>query len=247
MNRFEVTVGRFRKFVEQYDAWRGTGHPQIGEGAHPKAANTGWRSEFNADLPANAEALKASIKCDGMSQTWTDKPGPNETRPMNCLDWFVSFAFCAWDGGRMPTETENNYARTGGEERDYPWSEPKGQGCSSKLLGKQYASYECAIENDLGKCILDVGALSAGDGKWGQADLGGNLWEWNFDWYDALAGQCTDCAIAEPKTKDDGRFVRTINGCGWPNGSSGMCQWYRGRNEPHVRQSNQGVRCVLPP
>jgi len=30
--------------------------------------------------------------------TWTDTAGSNENQPVNCLDWYTAFAFCAWDG-----------------------------------------------------------------------------------------------------------------------------------------------------
>jgi sulfatase modifying factor 1 len=249
LNRFEVTVGRFRKFVEDYDAFRQAGHPQAGEGANPRVAGTGWLSEFNAKLPANAAALKQALACEQGASTWTDAAGPHEHRPINCVDWYMAFAFCAWDGSWLPTATENNYARSGGDEqRDYPWSAPNGEGCKSPLLGMQYASYECGIENSLGECIFEVGAKPLGDGRWGHADLAGNLWEWNFDYYDDFGPTCNDCALTTvPANPDDGIVERTINGCGWPNGSSGMCQTYAGRNPPEVRQAGHGFRCALLP
>jgi formylglycine-generating enzyme len=49
-----------------------------------------------------------------------------------------------------------------------------------------------------GTCrVLNVGSKSPkGDGKWGQSDLGGNAWEWTFDYDDgAYPMPCHDCAL----------------------------------------------------
>ena len=44
--------------------------------------------------------------------------------------------------------------------------------------------------------MTSVGSTSpGGDGVWGQADLGGNAYEWVLDGYAAqLPASCTDCA-----------------------------------------------------
>jgi formylglycine-generating enzyme required for sulfatase activity len=187
LDKHEVTVGRFRRFV---NAGLGTRSkpPADGEGAHPRIPNSGWSSGWNAQLSAGTEALKAGLKCHETYQSWTDTAGGNESKPVNCLDWYTAFAFCAWDGGRLPTEAEWNYAASGGsEQRYYPWSKPP----QSTAIDDSFAVY-CG-----GSCkLLNVGSKSPkGDGKWGQADLGGNVWEWTLD----VAGgaypmPCVDCA-----------------------------------------------------
>jgi len=36
----------------------------------------------------------------------TDAAGANEDKAALLCHWYEAFAFCAWDGGRLPTETE---------------------------------------------------------------------------------------------------------------------------------------------
>lgn len=190
LDKYEVTVGRFRMFV---NAGRGSqeSSPGEGAGAHPKIRGSGWNAAWNGKLPLNTAALKAALKCDARYQTWTDTANGNESKPVNCLDWFTAFAFCAWDRGRLATEAEWNYAASGGSEhRYYPWSTPP----TSTIIDDSYAVY-CG-----GSCrLLNVGSRSPkGDGKWGQSDLGGNVWEWTLDFAGgAYPMPCDDCAAVK--------------------------------------------------
>lgn len=189
LDKYEVTVGRIRAFV---DAGMGTQQtpPGDGAGAHPKIVGSGWSSSWNTKLPANTAALKAALKCEASYQTWTDTLGSNENKAVNCLDWYTAFAFCAWDGGRLPTEAEWNYAAAGGnEQRYFPWSNPP----ASTMIDESYAVY-CG---DACWHMQNVGSKSAkGDGKWGQSDLGGNAWEWTLDWNASeYPMPCHDCAV----------------------------------------------------
>jgi formylglycine-generating enzyme len=193
LDKYEITVGRLRAFV---NAGMGTGASPPGEGvgAHPKIAGSGWRPTWNAHLPANRAALKTALKCHAEYQTWTDTPASNENKPVNCLDWYTAFAFCAWDGGRVATDAEWHYAASGGgEQRYYPWSSPG----TSTTVDDSYAVY-CG-----GACrsLQNVGSKSPrGDGKWGQSDLAGNVWEWTLDWRGMpYPMPCHDCAEVEVK------------------------------------------------
>jgi sulfatase modifying factor 1 len=188
LDKYEITVGRFRSFV---NAGLGTQArpPRDGTGAHPRITGSGWSSTWDAKLPKNTAALKSALRCYADYQTWTDAAGSNESKPVNCLDWYTAFAFCAWDGGRLPTEAEWNYAAAGGnEQRYYPWSKP----ATSTTIDDSHAVYcggTCKVQN--------VGSKSPkGDGKWGHSDLGGNAWEWTLD-FDAgrYPVPCHDCAV----------------------------------------------------
>lgn len=194
LDTFEITVGRFRAFVEAYPANR----PSTGAGRNAKnPKDKGWDKAWNASLPEDQASLIASLKTclNNGNPTWTDTPIGHEGLPITCLTWFEAQAFCIWDGGRLPTEAEWNYAATGGDEqRYYPWSVP----AWNQLINDTFVYYrKPAIPPQL----LAVGSKwPKGRGKWGQADLSGSVWEWVQDYYLA-AGQptdCLNCATLEP-------------------------------------------------
>ncbi|HMY21415.1 MAG TPA: SUMF1/EgtB/PvdO family nonheme iron enzyme [Polyangium sp.] len=195
LDRFEITVGRFRAFVEAYPIGS---KPKAGDGVHPKIPGSGWDTGW--PLYADANALKTAIKCD--NYTWTDVPAFNENLPMDCLTWYDVFAFCAWDGGRLPTEAEWNYAAAGGnEQRKYPWG---------PTLDLARAVYGC-LGNGNPDCVFTdirlVGSKSPqGDAKWGHADMAGNLDEHVFDSFpDPYPMPCNDCGVLADLTKAVGR------------------------------------------
>jgi formylglycine-generating enzyme len=79
LDKYEVTVGRFRQFVEAGEGAQGS-PPAAGAGAHPRLAGSGWDSAWNTNLAVDTAALKGRVKCDSTHQTWTDAPGVNEKR-----------------------------------------------------------------------------------------------------------------------------------------------------------------------
>lgn len=259
LDDYEITVGRFRAFVSQYEDnphWDGGtgGIFEDGAGKNPNdPMDPGWQDYIYGDwLPRNADALRESLKCNDRIHresgyyTWTDTPGDNENRPINCITWVEAYAFCIWDGGRLPTEAEWNYAAAGGsEQRRFPWGEEE-PGSDTRL-----AIYDCWYQGSgPGSCsgaenIAPVGWASGGNGKWGQANLAGNLMEWLVDGFpNAWAGgepyatPCIDCA-APPTYNEDSRALR-----GGSFDSSDLEVSRRGGDDPKHRTTTAGARCA---
>jgi len=235
LDKYTITVGRFRAFV---NAGMGTqaNPPASGAGVHPSITGSGWDPAWNTSLCANTAALIAAMKCNSSSQTWTDTAtGGNESRPMNCITWYDAFAFCAWDGGRIPTEAEWNYAAAGGsEQREYPWGS-----------GTDYtkASYDCMGDGNSACALTDlivVGSKPAGNGKWGHADLAGNVWEFTLDWYaSSYSISCDNCADLAAAT------YRVVRG-GDFNGNVSLLRSANrdGYVAPDGRYNDLGARCA---
>ena len=231
LDKYEITVGRFRQFV---NAGMGTqaSPPASGAGAQPLITGSGWDSTWNTNLPLKTTALESAMKCSATYQTWTDTAGSNENQPQNCLDWYEAFAFCAWDGGRLATEAEWNYAAAGGsDQRYYPWSSPP----TSTTIDDSYAVY-C-----ISPCgsTQNVGSKSPkGDGKWGHADLGGNVWEWTLDWYSTYQTACNNCADLTAA------IFRLIRGGGFQSAANLLLSSHRGYTYPDQPDYVIGSRCA---
>jgi formylglycine-generating enzyme len=175
LDRFEVTVGRFRSFV---DSWDYAGLP-AGAGGNEHLAGAGWQRAWNASLPKSRGALEEDLAC-GAGSTWTHARGDGENRPINCVTWYEAFAFCVWDGRRLPTEAEWEIAAANGIEVDvFPWgtAEPT----------PALAVYDCATDavpcTDPPGLPAAVGSHPGGANRLGHADLAGNVTEWVLDTY----------------------------------------------------------------
>ena len=230
LDKYEVTVARFTAFVADLPFY-----PEDGAGSVPGTLGSGWSAEWNDPyhLPSNAEEVEdlASRLGDCPGSAW----GASEEAAMTCTSWHLAFAFCVWDGGRLPTEAEWEYAAAGGEEnRLYPWGQ--------EPPDPEKASYDRPVDE-----LYDpVGLHPRGAGRWGHLDLAGNAMEWTRDrrdtadvvpWPDAME-ECVDCVAV---SESNGAILR---GGARPAGAEFLRSTSRVYQQVGGLERYVGIRCA---
>jgi formylglycine-generating enzyme required for sulfatase activity len=170
-------------------------------------------------------------------------PDKRLDHPVNCVDFGQASAYCAWQGKRLPSEEEWEFAaRGGGEGRKYPWGNEAptsarlnacGGECPANLVAKRFfAVAPMYPENDGWPETAPVGRFAAGASKHGAVDLAGNVWEWTSTFYASYDG----------KTRDEKRVLR---GGSWGGGDPRTERTTnRFRLAPESRAQFLGFRCA---
>ena len=148
--------------------------------------------------------------------------------PVVHVDWNQAKAFAQWAGGRLPTESEWEFAaRSGGKDQKYPW-------------GNKDATCERAVIFGCGSATAPVCSKPAGNTQQGLCDMGGNAWEWVEDWYhDSYNGAPADGSAWEDEGKDSRRVAR---GGSWRFSDSNAQSAARNNYVPFGRYDDTGFR-----
>lgn len=129
---------------------------------------------------------------------WGDPhwPAPGD-HPVTFVDWFDAAAFCAWTGGRLPTEAEWEKAACGTDGRRYPWGDEEDASRAAVGSGMKHGSTQ------------PVGAHPAGASPYGLQDMAGNVWEWTSTEYDGNERVLRGGSYASPALAWAGSAMRS--------------------------------------
>jgi formylglycine-generating enzyme required for sulfatase activity len=235
MGAHEVTIGQFRRFVEE------TGYL-----TEPERDGTGG---YGVDLKTKAWS-------DGRRKeySWRDPGFPQrDDHPVVNITWADAVAFCAWlsrkEGRtyRLPTEAEWEYACRAGTTTRYSF------GDDPELLPKYANTYDAsgarefpewakwAVKGDDGyPFTAPVGSFLPN--AFGLYDMHGNAWEWCSDWYGEV--YYSRSPVEDPQGPETGT-LRARRGGGWHVWPMYCQSWYRNYNTPQSRYLNLGMRVVL--
>jgi formylglycine-generating enzyme len=220
MDRYEVTVARFRRF------WN-SGHPAVPGGVVAYPGNPAFPSAGTVEEPI----FVSFPYC-----TWSTSASGRENHPISCVNWATAQAFCVWDGGRLPTEAEWEFAARGTDGRSFPWGtrEDDTLACVGSPITRRAA------------CAEDDPAFSAGASPWGALHMVGNVNEYCADWYADYGSSCwRGMTSNNPICADNARGEHTVRGGSWS--SPAPSDWRSATREmdsPLLRIAITGIRCV---
>jgi formylglycine-generating enzyme required for sulfatase activity len=222
MDRFEYTVGRFRKLLAAHD--------------------------FGGRLPN----LRDPSDSNRVHCTWLGVDDPtHDNLPLNCVLHESAAEICALEGGRLPREAEWEHAARGrGESRLYPWGSQH-PGCCTSSFGRT-AKGPCGPDTGVEPVGSHRAEACGGIGdvsRDGVQDLAGSLREATADRFASYADPTTGCwdqPIAYDPSCNVGPDLYARRGGCWSQPDSATYALTMLRGLQYVSDHNSGFRCVYP-
>ena len=168
--------------------------------------------------------LAASSQPPPTTPVW----GMLEALPASGITWAEASAFCAWAGGRLPTEAEWERAARGDEARKYPWGNTFDPWRCNTRDGGPHAPTPAA---DYPDCVSSFGIL----------DLAGSVSEWCSDWFDEA--YYAKSPVENPTGPENGN-TRVSRGGGWMSPAQYTRVVARLGVDPLWHGPMQGFRCA---
>ena len=229
MAKHEVTVGQFRRFVD----------------------DSGYKTEAEKDGKGGYGFEEGGFRQDPKF-TWHHPGFPirdSDDHPVTNVSWNDANEFCRWlsrkDGKsfRLPTEAEWEYCARAGSDSLYEFGDdPEGLARAGNVADAsartRFPDWPSIRADDGFAFTAPVGQFAPN--AWGLCDMHGNLWEWCLDNYDAAYYQKRE---ARDPAGPGGRVShRVLRGGNWYRDGKDCRAAVRNGDAPESRDLSMGFR-----
>jgi formylglycine-generating enzyme required for sulfatase activity len=182
----------------------------------------------------------ASGACAPASFNAGDKRYDVPDFPVTHVTWQDAANYCAWAGGRLPTEAEWELAARGFSNHVFPW----GNVYNPRLSNHGSLADDPTDARDGFVGLAPVGSFPDGATPTGLLDMAGNVAEWVADWYDRDEQQFgyPRGAVTNPKGPAFGVLGHVVRGGSYLDGA----HWLRtaARLPKKYAERDVGFRCA---
>ena len=177
---------------------------------------------------------KSWIQFDATSNSFSLIDADKGDWPVNWVRWYGANAFCEFFGVHLPSEAQWEYAARGGKQYEYP--------TDNGTLDASKANYNGDTPG-----VLDPDGHAFATGSYaanpfGIYDMGGNVWEWCSDYYDANFYTSGKTDPINTTAGPDNKRVR--RGGSWNYHSATLLTYARASDLPERGNNHFGFRVV---
>ena len=190
--------------------------------------------EFVEAVPGwEKENLQADSSSDRYLEHWVNNEPADDalSHPVTFITWHAAVAYCEWQGKRLPTEAEFEWAaQDGSGQSEFPWGDEMPR---DELVNWGSDGIDTTVP---------VGSYPANSR--GLYDMSGNVWQFLADPWLGSHQEVLDSAADVAEVVRDHDIRRVVRGGSYGANAANLRVRYRDSHRPYDAREMVGFRCA---